>query len=159
MPESSDARLQGLRGWLILVAIGLCLQPLVLVKTLADNLGAFKPETWQALTTPGSRAYHPLWAPLLVAEVAVNVGLLLGSGILLYLFFTKKRFFPRAVIGFMVLSLVVVLADNAAVSAIPQARAQVGPSEYNQIVRAVIAAAIWIPYFLRSKRVHATFVN
>ena len=128
MPESSDARLQGLRGWLILVAIGLSLQPLVLVKTLADNLGAF-------------------------------VGLLVGSGILLYLFFTKKRFFPKAVIGFMVLSLVVVLADNAAVSAIPQARAQLGPREYKQIVRAVIAAAIWIPYFLRSKRVHATFVN
>ena len=128
MPESSDARVQGLRGWLIFVAIGLCLQPLVLVKTLADNLGAF-------------------------------VGLLVGSGILLYLFFTKKRFFPKAVIGFMVLSVVVVLADNAAVSAIPQARAQLGPSEYKQIVRAVIAAAIWIPYFLRSKRVHATFVN
>ncbi len=159
MPESSDARLQGLRGWLILVAVGLCLQPLVLVKTLADNFEAFRPATWQTLTTPGGGAYHPLWAPLLVAEVAVNVGLLLGSGILLYLFFTKKRFFPKAVIGFMVLSLVVVLADNAAVSAIPQARAQLGPGEYKQIGRAVVAAAIWIPYFLRSKRVHATFVN
>jgi hypothetical protein len=159
MPESSDARLQGLRGWLIFVAIGLCIQPLILVKTLADNLGAFKPETWQALTTPGSRAYHPLWAPLLVAEVAVNVGLLLGSGLLLYLFFTKKRIFPKAVIAFMVANLGVVLGDQAGASAIPQARAQIGPNEYRQIGRAVVAAAIWIPYFLRSKRVHATFVN
>ncbi len=159
MPESSDARLQGLRGWLIFVAIGLCLQPLVLVKTLADNLGAFKPETWQALTTPGSRAYHPLWAPLLVAEVAVNVALLLGSGLLLYLFFTKKRIFPKAVIAFMVANLVVVLGDQAAVSAIPQARAQVGPNEYRQIGRAAVAAAIWVPFFLRSKRVPAPLVN
>jgi len=159
MPEPSAARLQGLRGWLIFVAIGLCLQPLILVKTLADNLGAFAPETWQTLTTPGSRAYHPLWAPLLVAEVAVNAGLLLGSGLLLYLFFTKKRIFPKAAIAFMAASLVVVFADNAAASAIPQARAQVGSDEYRQIGRAVVAAAIWIPYFLRSKRVHATFVN
>lgn len=157
---ATDARsLQGLRGWLIFVAIGLCIQPLILVKTLADNLGAFAPETWQALTTPGSRAYHPLWAPLLVAEVAVNVALLLGSGFLLYFFFTKKRIFPKAVIAFMVANLVVVLGDQAAVSAIPQARAQIGPNEYRQIGRAVLAAAIWIPYFLRSKRVHATFVS
>lgn len=156
----SDARgLQGIRGWLLLVALGLCLQPLILLKTLRDNARAFEPETWRVLTMPGSRVYHPLWAPLLIAEVVVNAALLVGAAALLYLFFTTKRVFPRAVIAFMAASFAVTLADYAVTSAIPAARAQFTAKEAADIGRSALSAAIWIPYFLRSQRVAATFVH
>lgn len=156
----SDARgLQGIRGWLLLVALGLCLQPLILLKTLRDNARAFEPETWRVLTMPGARAYHPLWAPLLIAEVVVNAALLVGVAVLLYLFFTTKRVFPRAAIAFMAASFVVTLGDYAFTGAIPAARAQFTAKEAADIGRSALATAIWIPYFLRSRRVAATFVH
>ena len=156
---SGEASLQGIRGWLVLVAIGLCVQPLILVKTLRDNARAFAPGTWSALTTPGSPVYHPLWAPLLVAEVVVNAVLLGWALVLLYQFFAKKRVFPRAVVTFIAASLAVVIGDHAFASAIPTARAQFTAKEATDIGRAALSAAIWIPYFLRSRRVAATFVT
>lgn len=157
---NADAQdLRGIGGWLILVAIGLCLQPLLLLKALYDNVGIFRADTWRGLTTPGSPPYHPLWAPFLIAEAGANVVLLAGVGVLLYLFFTKGRRFPRLAIIYMAVSLVAVVGDFAVANAIPAARAQLTASEYGQVGRSVIGAAIWIPYFLRSRRVAATFVH
>ena len=159
MAEPDVQDLKGIGGWLILVAVGLCLQPLLLLKALSENATAFKPDTWGVLTTPGTSAYHPLWAPLLVAETGVNLVLVAWSGVLLYFFFSKGRRFPRMVIVYMGVSVAAVIADLAVANAIPVARARLTASEYGQVARSVIGAAIWIPYFLRSRRVAATFVH
>ena len=94
MATPGEPNLRGIRGWLILVAIGLCVQPLILVKTLSESSTAFVPDTWRVLTTPGSPAFHPLWAPLLIGEVVVNVALLVWSAVLLYQFFRARRALP-----------------------------------------------------------------
>lgn len=152
-------KVEGIRGWLILVAIGLCVQPLLLLKALADNATTLKPDTWRILTTPGGPAYHPLWAPLLLGEVGVNLVLLVWSGALLYCFFVRKRGFPRMVIAFMGVSLAAVLADLVVARAIPSVQTRLTVNDYGQVGRSAIGAAIWIPYFLRSRRVAATFVH
>lgn len=159
MTEADAQELRGIGGWLILVAIGLCLQPLLLLKALYDNVGIFRADTWDALTTPGSPAYHPLWAPFLIAEAGANLVLLAWAGVLLYVFFTKARRFPRMAVAYLAVSLLAVLADFAVANAIPAARAQLTASEFGQVGRSMIGAAIWIPYFLRSRRVAATFVT
>lgn len=159
MSTPGDDNLKGIGGWLILVAIGLCLQPLLLLRTLAQNTKVFTSDTWRALTTPGEPAYHPLWAPLLAAEAVVNVGLLACAVVLLFSFFRKRRGFPRLAVAYMTASLAVVLADFAATSAIPAARAQMTAKDAADIGRSVLGAAVWIPYFLKSRRVAATFVN
>jgi len=150
---------EGLGGWLILVAIGLCVQPVLLLKAIADNVAIFDPDTWRALTTPGVPAYHPLWAPLLLGETGVNLVLFAWSGVLLYVFFAKRRGFPRLVVAYMGVSLAAVLADLALARAIPSAQAHLTASDYRQVGRSAISAAVWIPYFLRSRRVAATFVH
>ena len=61
----------------------------------------------------------------------------MGSLPLLYLFFRKRRAFPRLAIGFLAAS--VVVRHQASCSA--------------------VTAAIWIAYFVRSRRVAATFVT
>ncbi len=159
MTEPDVPDLKGIGGWLILVAVGLCLQPLLLLKALSENAAAFKPDTWGVLTTFGTFAYHPLWAPLLVAETGVNVVLLAWSGVLLYFFFSRGRRFPSLVIAYMGVSVAAVIADLAVASAIPVTRARLAAGAYGQVGRSVISAAIWIPYFLRSRRVAATFVH
>ena len=63
--------------------------------------------------------------------------MLLGWTVLLvYLFFGKKKRFPRSAIAFMVISV--------QIAAIAQ-----GP----------VGAAIWIPYLMKSKRVRVTVVE
>jgi hypothetical protein len=114
-------------------------------------------DTWQLVTTPGTPAYHRLWAPLLVAELVVNSALFLGSVGLVYLFFSKKRVFPWAAIVFMIAGLVAFFADMAAVQALAPDAArgdQLGP-----FMLAVPASAIWIVYLARSARVQSTFIN
>jgi Protein of unknown function (DUF2569) len=68
----------------------------------------------------------------------------------LYAFFTKRRYFPK-------LGIVVVA------SSIPEALALVilDPDHRNiqYLLRSSITAAVWVPYFLRSRRVKFTFVR
>ena len=53
---------KGLRGWLILPAIGLIVAPLRLgINLMKDFWPIFRDGYWPVLTTPGTEAYHPLW--------------------------------------------------------------------------------------------------
>lgn len=151
--------LEGLRGWLVLVGVGFCLAPFRMLKTIVEGAKAFEADTWAVLTTPGTRAYHPLWAPVIIGETILNVLLLAVAFLAIYLFFKKRRAFPGVAIGFLGAGLGVVIVDLVVVQAIPAARAQIGVSDIGNVARAALGAAIWIPYFIRSKRVHATFVR
>jgi hypothetical protein len=153
------ANLAGLRGWLILVGFGFCLAPFRILKGVAEQVKALDADTWVMLTTPGGAAYHPLWAPLLLGEVILNLGLLGLSILAVSLFFKKRRAFPRVAIAFLAAGVSVLVLDLLAVRMIPMAAAQPDASDLRDLFQAGIGAAIWIPYFLQSKRVRATFVQ
>jgi len=146
-------------GWLTLVALGVCAAPIIIIAQTAQLLPVFEADTWKALTTPGEPAYHPLWAPWIIAELTINLVLLAGSIVVAFLFFAKRRLFPRFMIGFMVASLTVQAFDLLAAQAIPAAAAEIGVQEVRTFLGTLSSSAIWIPYFLRSKRVRATFVK
>jgi hypothetical protein len=157
--ESEVSDLRGLRGWLVFVGIGLCLTPLRLLKTIGENVAAFNEDTWNALTMPGAPAYHPLWAPLLIGETILNVLLLGGSVLALWLFFGKRRIFPRVAMVWLLGGVIVSVLDLVLVQTIPAAAAGVTASDIREVIQAGTGALIWIPYFLASKRVRATFVE
>lgn len=149
---------RGLGGWLVLVMIGLIVSPIrigILIGTLV--LSVFQNGTWEALTTPGSEHYHPLWAPLLIFELAINGILILAGVTLLALFFTKSRRFPRMFILYVAVTLIFQIADYVLAEQIPAVAAE-GAESLVEIARTVITAIIWVPYMLVSKRVKNTFV-
>ncbi|RZL11734.1 MAG: DUF3857 domain-containing protein [Rubrivivax sp.] len=149
----------GIGGWLLLPALGVVLAPFRLVQAIAEILPSYAAGPWAALTTPGTAAYHPLWAPVLLFEMGMNLALLVCSLLLLVLFFRKRSSAPRLYIGFMGLSIVVLLTDYCLVQSMSLAQHQVSAKEWSELGRNSLWGLIWMAYFLKSERVKKTFVN
>ena len=114
-----NKELNGLRGWLILVGIGVLVAPLktgaVLINTF---LPIFSHGMWAILTNPASNAYHPLWGPYILSEVITNIGLFFASSYMILLFFKKSKSFPKWFMAISVLSLLIIFVDTFAIKLI-----------------------------------------
>jgi Protein of unknown function (DUF2569) len=128
--QAAARPLYGIRGWLLLPAVGL---------VLSIPISVFE----------AAKSYKSGDA----AEVAVVTAAVLLVAVTTVAFFQKRRWAPRVVI--------VLLALEAVLAAVPVllARGPVAPDDTRDFGRAVVAALIWIPYFLVSKRVKATFTE
>lgn len=141
-------------------AIGLFYLPVRLLISLnKDFLPIFSKGYWEILTTPGSEAYHHLWAPLIIFEISGNILFILFDVFLIFLFFTKSYRFPLLYIIFLVSNLLFVVGDFFFADFIPIIAAESDPESLMEVARTIVAAMIWIPYFLVSKRVKNTFVK
>ena len=150
----------GIGGWLVLPLLGLMLTPVqVGIQTVRDFPPVLGTQVWGQLTTPGGESYHPLWAQLIIFELVTNVVVIGFSLVLLVLFFRKSRRVPSLMIGWMLLNFAIQVIDLVLVGAIPAAASAAGAQDRTDLSRAVVGAAVWIPYFLRSKRVRNTFVE
>lgn len=144
--------LEGLSGWLVLVGIGLVISPLmILSNTVTHNL--------PVLTNPRLHAYletHPALEGLIIFEIATNLIFIAVLVALNILFFRKKRSFPTYMIFYLCLHLIVDVGDAVAAHAVMPSVAVSAPLQ--AITRSFLAALIWVPYFLVSRRVKVTFV-
>lgn len=161
MKENENGHLQGLGGWLILVIIGLVITPIRLGFFLQRELfPLFIDGSWEALTTATSPNYHALWGPLLIFEIIGNLAIIALSLVTLYFLFRKSKRTPSFAIIWISTSFVVVVADFFLAELIPAIAAM--PADFEtvkELIRSTVSAAIWIPYFLFSKRVKATFIE
>ena len=113
MRVSSDEP-QGLGGILLLVTIGRVIDPVLIATGLYGELlsPVFNAGYWSEITDRSSGLYHPLTAPIFLAEVLGNL-MLIGFGVaLLYLLLTKSSRFPKLYIAFVLLSLAFLVADS-----------------------------------------------
>ena len=152
--------LEGIGGWLILVAIGIIVTPIRIVWLLMTVYPEmFSLGVWEALTSQGSEFYDPLWAPIIIAELLINCGLLVVSLYLAYKFFTKSKDFPKWFIGIAIFSLVWIIADAFAIKLVLPSEPIFDSETTQQLIRALIQVLIWVPYMLVSQRVKATFIK
>lgn len=157
---TKQQELAGIGGWLILIAIGIIVSPIRLSYFIATTYAdIFTDGTWEALTTEGGGAYHPLWLPLLTGEIIINGALILASLYMAFLFFTKSVAFTRWFIGIAVFSLVFIIVDAFALTAVLPDEPVFDPDTVRELMRSGILVAVWVPYMLVSKRVKATFVQ
>ena len=144
-------------GWLILVALGVTLRPLVQAFAFIKSFGRnFDLRNWEALTSPENSASHPGLLPVVWAEILVNAGLLAGSVLLLFLFYRRSRWFPRGFIIFSASLAIFFIADQAVVSSLNHT--EIPDSAVTSMVSTALAALVWIPYMIYSRRVRKTFV-
>jgi hypothetical protein len=152
---------RGIGGWLVLPALGLIITPFRMgFQFYRDMLPALAPETWSALTDSSSAAYHSLWAPVLIFEVVVNIALFFYTLWVLWLFFKKSKRVPRLFIIWLASLAATQTIDLLLTNQIPAVASQpTDPESIKDVARSIIGAAIWIPYFMNSKRVYNTFVE
>ena len=152
---------KGLGGWLVLIQIGLYvtfIRSFILVYDFFTNtLGS---EGWYALTSPASADYHASWKLVLIFEVSANIILLLASVYLLTLLYNKRAVFPRWLIFYYIIGLLLQLVIIVLVAGIPQSSELAASGNLlSNIARGLVNGLIWTAYILRSKRVRNTFVN
>lgn len=155
----SDSRgPSGLGGWLVIVAIGVVITPFHLAYGILQAYpGIFRDGTWTALTDPVSPSYHPLWAPVLLTEITINVIFFAVSVLLLILFFRRSWRFPKLYIVFLASHLAFAIADSFSMSIVlPQQPADVLEMARDNF-KSFVATMIWIPYMMVSRRVKNTF--
>ncbi|MCX7033117.1 MAG: DUF3857 domain-containing protein [Arenimonas sp.] len=156
---AQDPALEGIRGWLVLPAIGVCITPLVIVVELLMGLDGYALAEWNALATPGGAGYHALWVPLLLFELTSSLALLVLSVLVLVMFFQRRRRAPLLYLVMLGGSAASALVSLGVLSLIPGAVYAITTQDWKDMVRGLVAAAIWTPYFLLSRRVRSTFIR
>jgi len=159
-PQPAHPQFAGLRGWLILIAVGLLLRPFVSLASLADFAYLFQLASWNQFTQTSGEYYHPLWMPILFVEMFVILALIALSFLLIVLFFQRRRTFPPLFITLLAASALFTILDALAQLPIAQKYPSLEmESGLREVVQTLIQAAIWIPYALISERVKATFIR
>ena len=154
---SDKKDLEGIGGWLIVVAIGLFLSPLYSIYSLILGIPAYINSKWQALTTPGSFHYHPSWAPLLLGELTVNICLLAFYILLLILFFKKRQIFPAMFIIIRIAAVIFIAFDYFASLMLNTTTAVQSGHSFKEVTQQGIYTLIWSLYMVNSIRVKLTF--
>ncbi|USR65240.1 DUF2569 domain-containing protein [Providencia stuartii] len=148
--------LTGIGGWLILPMLGIVLSVIILPFAIyGQNIQVI--EYWDELTNSQSDTFIPLFKELIYFELLGNAILYTLLLFLCYVFFTKKKLTIKIYIFFQLFALVLTISDIILAGVLLDL--EVEASDIRDIFRALIGCAIWIPYFLVSKRVKNTFVN
>lgn len=156
----SSQELVGLGGVLILVGIGRVIAPITILYSFMSMFSSTSlTEIMKLLLTSGSKAYNPALAKMIIAELTLMSIFFVWDIILLALFFGKKKQFPKMMIALLVTTLVSYIIDTLVAHYLVTSYGAMNSGFLAKIAGAVVSCAIWIPYFLTSIRVKATFTN
>jgi len=151
------AAYEGIGGWLLVVIFGYLFGIGDGIKLLVSNYASvWDIARWSLLTVPGNSAYNPVWAPALLFEILFHLYAVVFSILALLLLWKRRASLPGVMIWLLSVSLIASLIDDLLVHHLPSALKLTADSNHD-LVKAAVHAAIWIPYFLVSKRVKATF--
>ena len=158
--ENGNEVRSGLGGWLILVGIGVVFTPVRMLAELGKNhLPMFSDGSYEILTSPGTEFYHPFWSTYLGGGIAFNILFFSASLFLIFLFFSKRKLFPKFYIWLVVGSLAFTIIDAMLIKFVMLPELIFDAETLQQIGGIIVVVLIWVPYMLISKRVKVTFVN
>jgi len=145
------ASLSGLGGWLIIVAIGLVSAPIILLIVISSSLSL--------LSDPLTSSFlieYPYERYLIFSQIIIKTVFICFFTYTVFYFFKKDRRLPK---------LFIILASSNAIYHLIDYLMSINIfglqnySDFDLVLRSILYAAIWIPYFKKSERVKATFVN
>jgi hypothetical protein len=149
---SIKPKYKGIGGWLILIIIGLILTLIYSTLNTLLIISYMLPKYGYYLIKPD----YALWGTAFIISFVDNILRVIVPIILLVLMFIKSRLFPIAMIIWLISEAVLGL-----INIVFQLILYTNTASYT-LIRVgilIVSAAIWVPYFLVSKRVKATFLN
>lgn len=145
-------------GWLYLVAFGVFIGPVVTAVTFLNNyLPLFSNGSWSNATSPDGSKYHPMYASQISLELFFLAVLICLQVLAVFLFIKRSRDFPKVYIFLLAFSAIGAFAAALKLSILPGITPELLKESNKSLVRSIAAAAIWIPYSLKSIRVRETF--
>ena len=153
MPENNEAK--GFGGWLIVLGFSGLLSPIKIGYSLYKDYSdfVFKEEYRIILGT-----FESTFKASLYVECVTGIILFFASLYTVYLFFAKKRLFPKCCIVILELSVIFVLI-NILMNRFYNPMFVQDRGIVFEMSSELIKVGIWVPYLLFSKRVKATFIK
>jgi len=145
---ATGSNLKGIGGWLIPTIIGLAFGPFFQLRGIYRDLHILYGAPFQA-----NLAARPGLAVLILFEAITNAVMLMALIGLNVLFYRTRRAFPSSMIAYLVAALIITLCDHILTMRFHPA------APWTAVLQRFLAAVIWVPYFLNSRRVEQTFVN
>lgn len=143
----------GINGWMVFVAIGLYLSPLVGIRALVEA-EHFNQNLWDnCMIIYAGQEGIVIFTFLF--EIFHNLLLVAFPIFLLILMHKKRSIFPKFYTFFRVYVVLGVILDIILMGQLQE----IGFEEYKNLFSVTIGTAIWLPYIVMSTRVKATFVN
>jgi transglutaminase-like putative cysteine protease len=149
----------GIRGWLVIPALGVFIQPLVHLVVLIPLFRLMDSGVWQRLPSMAEVAYGDSVQPILLG-IFFMAGIIQVLTVVVAILFFKKR--TSAPLLYIVSIWSITLFTSVVVvfsSSVLADKSLYGGGVYADIIRSVLASSCWTAYMLRSRRVRATFLN
>lgn len=143
--QKQQTELKGISGWLIIPAIGLVLAPIS--ASISFFMGISMIQSFAPELTNDPR----LW---LIGSI--DILMIIAGIIVAFLFFKKRRSAIKFIIWLMVAS---ILANLIEVFLNASMFNEMDYETIKPFIHASVYGAIWIPYFIKSKRVKNTFTE
>ena len=138
---------KGIAGWLIIPAILLVWSPIAMVVDIVQGIRII-----QIFTPELPELMSDLWL-----SYSINLAIIVATVVAAVLFFKKRRIAVPAFVGLMAAYIVASIIQAFLSAAILQ---EIDVADIiDSVGRSCVQGAVWIPYFLKSKRVKNTFVN
>ena len=153
--DHHDTRLEGLGGWLILPGIAIIASPVKILIETREIWYLFSAWQWSIIA---DRLETGLLVTMAV-EMVCNVALIVFALFLIIMFFTRRHTFPRFFIAYFVFTLAVTGGDLLALHLLSYPGVEVDASDIGELIRLAVYTVIWSLYFMKSKRVKATFTR
>jgi len=157
-PAAPSAR-SGIGGWLLLPALSTLANPLILLYLIAQLLRFVDAHMWAALPTIVAAAGRSWAQPVLLLFLCSGPAIFCCSCTVAVLFFRRRSSAPVlfvimlcAIVGYSFL--VSGAVANSGIKSVATNRHVI-----TELIRGLVAIALWSAYMRRSERVKATFVN
>ncbi|MBX3189677.1 MAG: DUF3857 domain-containing protein [Labilithrix sp.] len=154
-----DPRFTSIGGWLILLSLGIVLNPVSnLVTLVGTSRVVLSLATWRALTSPDLPTYNPALALVMMVEAVGLAACVTYGCAVAFLFFRRRRSFPFHFTIYAIAIVFFALIDPIAARALSKVATTGGEAGFTAL-RVMIWAAIWVTYVRTSQRAAATFVT